>query len=84
MPQCGMEQHCSVCYIWVGMNYEVLCFSVSGCNPASHKICKNNAIITTVYKVSEVNLLVKVKKDQYYEDVLFSVCDINGFRARET
>lgn len=35
---------------------------MSGCNPASHKICKNNAITMTVYKVPEVNILVKVEK----------------------
>lgn len=37
-------------------------FGMSGCKPASHKICKNNAITMTVYKVPEVNVLVKVKK----------------------
>lgn len=35
---------------------------MSGCNPASHKICKNNAITMTVYKVPGVNILVKVQK----------------------
>ena len=35
---------------------------MSGCNPATHKICKNNAIIMTVDKVPEVNILVKVNK----------------------
>lgn len=41
----------------------VVVYGVSGCVPASHKICKNNAITVTVYKVSEVNIiLVKVEK----------------------
>ena len=31
---------------------------VSGCNPASHKICKNNAITMTVYKVPEVYIYI--------------------------
>lgn len=35
---------------------------MSGCNPATHKICKNNAITMTVYKDPEVNMFVKVKK----------------------
>lgn len=35
---------------------------MSGCDPATHKICKNNAITMTVYKVPEVNMLVKVEK----------------------
>lgn len=39
---------------------EVLCCSTSGCNPASHKICKNNAITKTVYKVAEVTVLAGV------------------------
>lgn len=38
----------------------VAVYGMSGCNPASHKICKNNAITMTVYKVPEVNILVKV------------------------
>lgn len=50
---------------------------MSGCDPATHKICKNNAITMTVYKVPEVNMLVKVGgKNQYHKDVLFSVCYI--------
>lgn len=39
---------CSIWYEWV-------------LHPASHKICKNNAITLTVYKVPEVNVLVKRK-----------------------
>lgn len=35
---------------------------MSGGDPATHKICKNNAITMTVYKVPEVNMLVKVEK----------------------
>ncbi len=35
---------------------------MSGCDLASHKICKNNAITMTVYKVPEVNILVKIEK----------------------
>lgn len=38
----------------------VAVFGMSGCDPASHKICKNNAITMTVYKVPEVHILVKV------------------------
>lgn len=49
--------------------YDVM--SMSGCSPASHEICKNNAIIMTVYKVPEVNILVKVKKKIYITSVLF-------------
>lgn len=66
VPPCGVEQRFSF-YVQVSMNYEVLCCSIgwgvwSGCNPASHKICKNNAITMTVYKVPQVNILVKVRK----------------------
>lgn len=49
-----------------------------GVNPATHKICKNNAIILTVYKDPEVIMLVKVRKSVDHEDVFFSfsVCFI--------
>lgn len=39
------------------------CNSVSGC-PATHKICKNNAITLTVYKDPEANVSVKVEKNK--------------------
>lgn len=56
----------------------VAVYGVSGCNPASHKICKNNAITMTVYKVPAVNILVKVKKKYHpmYFFFLFPVCYI--------
>lgn len=50
----------------------VAVYGMSGCNPASHKICKNNAITMTVYKVPEENILAKVrKKIQYHGDIFF-------------
>lgn len=62
------------------MNYEVLCCSIWYewvYNPTSHKICKNNAITMTVYKVPEVNILVKVKNIYIYKSMYFlSVCYI--------
>lgn len=57
----------------------VAVYGMSGCNPASHKICKNNAITMTVYKVPEVNILVKVKKKKINIMTMlffFSVCHI--------
>lgn len=66
----------------------MLQYGVSGCNPASHKICKNNAITMTVYKVPEVNILVKVKK--IYHPMYFSflfvtfLSILSGFCAKET
>lgn len=86
VPLCGVEQPCSV-FVFFGhtlasMSYEVSSHSRAGwvgVNPATHKICKNNAIILTVYKDPEVNMLVKVHKSMDHENVLFSVCFIFSF-----
>lgn len=83
VPPCGVEQHCSFFFnvlyrlAWT-MRCCVAVYGVSGCNPASHKICKNNAITMTVYKVPAVNILVKVKKKYHpmYFFFLFPVCYI--------
>lgn len=77
VPPCGVEQHCSFYVLHrIARGVVLQCNSMSGC-PATHKICKNNAITLTVFKDPEVNMFVKVeKKKQYHEDVLFSVCYI--------
>lgn len=63
MPPCGVEQHCHF-YVPHRIARDVVLQrnGMSGCNPATHKICKNNAITMTVYKDPEVNMFVKVKK----------------------
>lgn len=66
----------------------VAVYGMSGCNPASHKICKNNAITMTVYKVPEVNIRVKVKKNimtMFFCLFVFTfLSKLSGFHARET
>lgn len=56
----------AVLYVLYWLAWAMRCcvavYGMSGCNPASHKICKNNAITMTVYKVPGVNILVKVGK----------------------
>lgn len=54
---------------------------MSGCNPASHKICKNNAITKTVYKVPEVNILVEV---MFFFLFVAFLSKLGGFHGRET
>lgn len=70
------------------MNYEVSCCSIWYewvYNPTSHTICKNNAITMTVYKVPEVNILVKVNIYIYKSMYFLSVCCIlSGLHARQT
>lgn len=51
----------SCCLYNLSMDSEMLCCSIWYewvLHPASHKICKNNAITLTVYKVPGVNVLV--------------------------
>lgn len=64
------------------MKFEVLCAVcfLSGCNPASHKICKNNAITKTVHKVPEVTIVY------LWKWCFSSICVtfIGGFDGRET
>lgn len=61
---------------------------MSGCDPATHKICKNNAITMTVYKVPEVNMLVKMEKKiciikMYYFLFVTFFSKLSGFHARK-
>lgn len=63
MPPCGVEQHCHFYFPHrIARDVVLQRNGMSGCNPATHKICKNNAITMTVYKDPEVNMFVKVKK----------------------
>lgn len=61
---------------WFSMTLEVLCCSITKCvGGILHKICKNNAITMTVYKVPEENIHITVFKKRYKVMMFsFSAC----------